>query len=247
MSLLKSSQDIAKLRIAGKHLAAVLKLAHEAAQPGVSLIELDTKIEAWIRERGCKPLFLGHEGFPNSSCLSVNEEVVHGIPDERLLVEGDLLGIDMGLWLENVCVDSAITVGVGKISQEAASLLADTKEALAAGVAAIKPFRTRVGAISHAVQEVAEARNRGIVRSLTGHGVGHKLWEAPDVPNFGRPGDGMQLRPGMVLAIEPMLTTGAGEVYTDIDGWTVVTVDKSLSAQFEHTIVITQRGAEILV
>jgi methionyl aminopeptidase len=247
MSLLKSSQDIAKLRVAGRHLAAVLSLAHEAATPGTTLIELDRKIDAWIRERGCKPSFLGHEGFPNSACLSVNDEVVHGIPDERVLKEGDVLGIDGGLWLDNVCVDSAITVGVGSITPEAQALLDDTKEALAAGLAAIKPFRSRVGAISSAVQQVAEARGRGIVRSLTGHGVGHKVWESPDIPNFGSPSDGIQLRPGMVLAIEPMLTAGAGEVYTDIDGWTVVTVDHSLSAQFEHTILVTQRGVEILV
>ena len=247
MSLIKSTAEIATLRIAGKYLKEVLDLTTQIAIPGAILQDIDTQIKIWILERGCTPSFLGHEGFPGSSCLSVNDEVVHGIPDERILQEGDILGIDAGLWLHNLCVDSAVTVGVGKISPQAQALLDDTQAALSAGVKAIKPFRTRVGAISTAVQEVAEAKNRGIVRTLTGHGVGHKVWESPDIPNFGKVSDGIPLRPGMVLAIEPMLTAGGSEVYTDIDGWTVITVDHSLAAQFEHTIVITQKGAEIIV
>lgn len=245
MALIKSQSDIQQLRSAGKILAATLAHAHSLAKPGVSLLELDKQIEAFIRSNGCKPSFLGYEGFPNASCLSLNAEVVHGIPNERVLKEGDVLGIDVGLWKGSVCVDSAITVGVGEISAEAQELLGHTQAALKAGIAAAKPFR-RVGAISHAVQEYAELEELGIVRALTGHGVGHQVHEDPEVPNYGRVSDGILLRPGMVLAIEPMLTLGSGDVITEVDGWTVTTADGSLSAQFEHTVLITQRGAEIL-
>jgi methionyl aminopeptidase len=246
MPLIKTAQEIATLRIGGKHLATVLKHAIESAKPGVVLLDLDAQIEREIRELGCTPSFLGYDGFPNASCLSLNQEVVHGIPDKRVLKEGDILGIDMGLWYGNLCTDTAATVAIGTISAEAQALLDHTKLALKKGLAAIKPFR-RVGAISSAIEEVAVQYKHGIVRALIGHGVGHKVHEEPDVPNWGKPGDGILLRPGMVLAVEPMFTNGGGEVYTDVDGWGVITVDGSLSAQFEHTIAITQKGYEILV
>lgn len=245
MSLIKSKEDIAALRVGGKILAQVLRNAAQKAQPGVNLLDLNQSIHNEIVSNGCTPAFLGFDGFPYSSCLSLNDEVVHGIPDERILKEGDILGIDVGLWYKGLCVDSAVTAPVGKVSPEAASLLKDTQAALKAGIKAIRPFR-RVGSISQSVQESAESNHRGIVRALTGHGVGHKLHEDPSVPNFGRASDGILLRPGMVLAIEPMLTTGSGEVYTEVDGWTVTTVDHSLSAQFEHTVLVTSKGAEIL-
>lgn len=245
MALIKSKQDILALRAGGKILAQVLRDAAAATLPGVSLLDLNTRIHEQITASGSTPAFLGFDGFPFSSCLSLNSEVVHGIPDERILTEGDILGIDVGLWHQGLCVDAAVTVGVGTISDEAHALLEDTHKALLAAIKAIKPFR-RVGVISQTVGEYAEKRNRGIVRSLTGHGVGHKLHEEPSVPNFGRASDGILLRPGMVLAIEPMLTTGSGEVYTEVDGWTVSTVDHSLSAQFEHTVLVTSKGAEIL-
>jgi methionyl aminopeptidase len=245
MSLIKSPADISLLRIAGKKLGGVLRLGEDTAREGLTLLELDAILHEQIRLEGCKPSFLGFEGFPNASCLSVNHQVVHGIPNDYVLQEGDILGIDLGLWYEGVCVDAARTVAIGTVSHEAADLLAHTQEALKAGIQAAKPFR-RVGAISQAVQERAEKYGHGIVRSLTGHGVGHKVHEDPEVPNYGRSSDGILLRPGMVLAIEPMLTTGGGEIVTEDDGWTVSTADGSLSAQFEHTVVITQRGHEIL-
>ena len=245
MSLIKSPADQKLLRHAGKVLAAVLRETALLAVPGISLAEIDNEIAKKITEAGCRPSFLGHEGFPKSSCLSVNEQVVHGIPDSRTLQEGDILGIDAGLWYQHVCVDGAITIPVGQISAEATRLLLVTQAALQAGIKAVKPFR-RVGSISAAVQAVAETNGLGIVRALVGHGVGHAIWEAPQVPNYGRVGDGALLRPGMVIAIEPMLTLGGDVVQTEIDGWTIVTADKSLSAQFEHTILITTHGAEVL-
>jgi len=245
MSLIKSATDIKALCTGGQILGTVLAEASEKAKPGVTLLELDAFIHERILSYKCTPSFLGFEGFPNASCLSVNDEVVHGIPTSRTLKEGDIVGIDVGLWYEGLCVDGAVTVAVGAISKEAQKLLTDTQSALAAGIKAIKPFR-RVGAISSAVQEVAERHNYGIVRALTGHGVGHKVHEEPNVPNFGKPTDGILLRPGMVLAIEPMLTTGGGDIFTEVDGWTVTTADHSLAAQFEHTVLITQKGAEIL-
>jgi methionyl aminopeptidase len=245
MSLIKSAEDIRVLRRAGRLLASTLDVAQQLAIPGAVLRDINTAAEAHIRAGGGKPSFLGFEGFPAATCLSLNKEVVHGIPDGRKLKEGDILGIDIGLWLEERCVDAARTVAVGAISDEANQLLTLTQEALAAGIAAAKPGR-RVGAISNAVQQFAESHNLGIIRALTGHGVGHKVHEEPEIPNFGKPNDGPLLRPGMVLAIEPMLALGSGSVYTDVDGWTVITADGSLSAQFEHTVVITPRGAEII-
>lgn len=245
MALIKSPEDIAVLRRAGKLLGNVIAMAESLAKPGVSLRTLDAAIERMIRDHGATPSFLGHDGYPCASCLSLNTEVVHGIPDGRILKEGDILGIDIGLWLESRCVDAARTVPVGAISDEAQRLLKLTEQALDEGIRAAKPGR-KVGSISHAVQQFAEKHDLGIVRALTGHGVGHKVHEEPEVPNVGKPGDGMLLRPGMVLAIEPMLTLGSGSVFTDVDGWTVTTADATLAAQFEHTVLITQRGTEIL-
>lgn len=245
MSLIKSPSDQRLLRHAGKVLADVLRTASTLAIAGISLEDLDMKIAEMIAEAGCRPSFLGHEGFPKSSCISVNDQVVHGIPGPRILHNGDIVGIDAGLWYKHVCVDGAVTVAVGTVSDEATRLLETTQAALKAGIKAIKPFR-RVGSISAAVQAVADAENLGIVRSLVGHGVGHAIWEAPQVPNYGRVGDGALLKPGMVIAIEPMLTLGGDTVQTDIDGWTIVTADHSLSAQFEHTVLITSSGTEIL-
>ena len=245
MSLIKSPEDIKALRVGGKMLAEVLLYGKSLSIPGACLRDIDTAIAKKIAEFGARPSFLGYQGFPSSCCLSLNAEVVHGIPDGRILKEGDILGIDAGLWHDNRCVDSAITVPVGEISSEAKRLLKQTESALQAGITAAKPFR-RVGAISSAVQHSAESNKLGIVRALTGHGVGHHVHEDPEVPNYGHAGDGILLRPGMVLAIEPMLTLGKGDVYTEVDGWTVTTADGTLAAQFEHTVLITQRGAEIL-
>lgn len=245
MSLIKTPVEIATLRQAGRYLGEVLALAEEMTKPGVNVLELEAAIAAAISDRGCTPSFLGFEGYPNASCVSVNDELVHGIPRDIVLNEGDIVGIDVGLWYNNLCVDSAITVPVGTISSEAEALLETTNAALQAGIRAAKPG-VKIGTISHTIQQVAESAGLGVVRTLTGHGVGHEVHEEPSVPNFGQPSDGILLRPGMVLALEPMFTIGDPTVVTDIDGWTIRTQDGSLSAQFEHTIVITKRGSEIL-
>lgn len=245
MSLIKTPQEIATLRQAGRILGEVLAAAEAMVKPGLNLLDLEKSIHAHILQEDAKPSFLGYEGFPNASCLSVNDELVHAIPKDRTLQEGDIIGIDVGLWYKGLCVDSAITVGVGTISTEAQRLLTITQKALDLGIKAVKPFQ-RVGRIGHAVQTLGEKEKMGIVRTLTGHGVGHEVHEDPSVPNLGKPTDGMLLRPGMVLAIEPMFTLGSDAVVTDIDGWSIRTQDGSLSAQFEHTIVVTAKGAEIL-
>jgi methionyl aminopeptidase len=247
MALRKTSQDIAVLRRAGDLLKRTLAYASERAIPGKRLIDLDADIEAFILAGGGTPSFKGFEGFPCASCLSMNDEVVHGIPDQRILMPGDVLGIDVGIWLEKRCVDAAVTIVVGGEHENAAgaALIEVTRDALMAGIHAIKPYR-RVGAISAAVQGVAEAQELGIVRALTGHGVGHAIHEAPEIPNYGRATDGMLLQAGMVLAVEPMLTLGSGAVITDVDGWTIRTKDGSLAAQIEHTVLVTDRGYEIL-
>ncbi len=248
MSLIKSAADQQRMRKAGHLLAAVLDAAVETAVPGVVLRELDLFIAKCINEGGAKPSFLGHEGYPASSCLSVNDAVVHGIPDGYVLKEGDILGIDAGLWLDGVCSDSAITVAIGNpaaLSEDQQKLLTTTFSALKKGVAQVKPFR-RVGVISSTVQAVAESEDLGIVRGLTGHGVGHAVWEDPEVPNHGLPGSGAILRPGMCIAIEPMFTLGSGTTVTDIDGWTVRSAEGLAAAQYEYTVLITERGVENL-
>jgi len=245
MSLIKPPADLKLLRIAGKKLGDVLRLGEEKAKAGMTLLELDAILHQAITDEGGKPLFIGFEGYPNASCLSVNDQVVHGIPSDYIMRDGDIVGIDLGLWLGHVCVDAARTIAIGQISPKAAHLLEATQVALKAGINAAKPFR-RVGAISQSVQDSAELNGLGIVRALTGHGVGHHMHEEPEVPNYGRASDGILLRPGMVLAIEPMLTTGGGEIVTADDGWTVSTADGSLAAQFEQTIIITPRGHEVI-
>lgn len=245
MSLIKSSQELIILRQAGRKLAEVIELAKTLAKEGVVLSQLDSEIQRAIVQLDATPSFLGYEGYPKASCLSLNQQVVHGIPDDRTLCNGDLLGIDIGLWFKGLCVDGAVTVAIGMPTAEVERLITTTQKALDAGIKAAKPFR-KIGAISHAVQAIAEAEHLGIVRALTGHGVGHQVHEPPEVPNIGRPSDGSSLRPGMVLAIEPMLTLGNGEVLTEIDGWGIVTADGSWAAHFEHTVAITSRGVEIL-
>ena len=245
MSLIKTSNDLKNIRLAGKILAGVIQDAYDACEIGMSAKELDARIHQAILAAGCTPAFLGYEGFPAASCLSVNDQVVHGIPNDRRFKEGDMVGIDVGLWYEGVCVDSAATKFLGTPSADQARLMAVTKEALREGVKAAKPYR-RVGSISAAVQAVADREGLGIVRALTGHGVGHHLHESPDVPNYGRIGDGALLKPGMVIAIEPMFTLGGAEVETQVDGWGIVTSDGSFAAHFEHTVIITAKGAEIV-
>jgi len=243
----KTPQDIAAIRAAGVALGEVLAVAKAAAKPGLLRLELDALIAREIEKRGARPSFFGHHGYEYVSCLSVNEQVVHGIPTRHPFMEGDVLGIDAGLWLGGVCTDAAITMVVGdaEVPKETERLLRVTKEALNAGIGVIKPGR-RIGLISHTIQQIANREGLGIVRALSGHGVGKAVWEEPEIPNFGSAHSGMIIKEGMVLAIEPMFTLGTDDVLTELDGWGIVTADGSLAAQFEHTVLVTRNGAEIL-
>jgi methionyl aminopeptidase len=242
----KSADDLARMRAAGRIVRAVLDEVAAAAVAGVSTAELDRIAEARTRERGAVPAFKGYLGYPASICISVNEQVVHGIPSpRRVLQDGDVVGLDFGAILEGFFGDAAVTVVVGRGSPEALRLVETTRTALEAGVAAAR-VGGRVGDIGAAVQGVAEAAGYSVVREFVGHGIGRRLHEPPQVPNFGLPGTGGPLVPGMVLAIEPMVNAGRHGVVTLDDGWTAVTEDGSLSAHFEHTVAITEAGPEVL-
>jgi methionyl aminopeptidase len=243
---LRSGDEIERIREACLVVHAVLREVMAAVAPGVSTADLDRLAEARCRERGASPAFKGYHGYPGSICISVNEEVVHGIPSpRRVLREGDIVGLDFGVLHRGFYGDSAYTVPVGRVSGEALALLEATRAALASGVAAAAP-QGRLGDIGAAVQRLVEASGYSVVRDFVGHGIGRRLHEPPQVPNFGQAGTGMRLRPGMVLAIEPMVNAGGAEVTTLADGWTAVTADGSLSAHFEHTVAVTENGPEIL-
>jgi len=232
---------------AGKILANTLVKVTGRVEPGVSTEDLDSLAEEFIRShQGAKPSFKGLYGFPKSLCTSINNEIVHGIPSRgRVLVDGDILSIDCGVFLDGLHADSATTVAVGEISEETQLLLDTTRASLEAGIksAAVK---NQVGDIGHAVQTVAEAKGFSVVRDLVGHGIGAKFHEEPQVPNFGLPKRGARLSKGMTIAIEPMVNAGGPETRTMDDNWTIVTADGSLSAHFEHTIVIQPDGPRIL-
>jgi len=243
---LKSAPELARIRAAGRAVAEVLSEVAAAVAPGITTLELDRLAEAATRRRGAEPAFLGYHGFPASICASINEEVVHGIPSpSRVLREGDIIGLDFGAVLDGAYGDSAVTVGVGLIAPEAQALIEVTRAALACGIAEARPDR-KVGDIGAAIQAFVEARGYSVVRDFVGHGIGRRLHEPPQVPNFGTHGTGRRLRPGMVLALEPMVNLGSFEVDTLDDGWTAVTADGRLSAHFEHTIVVTENVPEIL-
>lgn len=241
---LKSIREIEIMRQAGRIVAEVLELMRAEVRPGVTTAELDRLARDVIESHGAKPSFLGHQGFPSSICASVNEEVVHGIPGPRVLRDGDLFSIDIGAFWEGYHADSALTLAVGTVSADAANLVATTEEAFARAAEQARPGN-RVGDISAAVQQVAEEAGYGIVRELTGHGIGRTLWEDPSIPNYGRPATGALLRPGMTIAIEPMLTIGDPAVRVLEDGWTVVTQQGGLSAHYEHTVLITSGEPEL--
>lgn len=245
MIALKSAREIDLMRRSGRVTATVLEELMRAAQPGVTTAELDALAEQGIRQHGGVPTFKGYHGFPASICTSVNDEVVHGIPGSRRLRDGDLLSIDIGTTLEGYVSDSAVTVPVGTIGEAAARLLDVTQACLFAGIAAMRGGN-RVGDIGAAVQAHAEKHGYGVVRELVGHGVGREMHEDPQVPNYGKRGSGAELRPGLVLAIEPMITQGDYKVNVLKDGWTVVTADGKLAAHFEHTVAVTQDGPRIL-
>ena len=233
------------MREAGKVTAAVLKLMTELVKPGISTWELDAAAEKTIRSFGATPLFLGYYGFPGSICASVNEEVVHGIPKkDRILKSGDIISIDTGARLDGFCSDAAITLGVGKVSDEAQRLMDVTKKSLYKAIGQVKPGN-RLGDVEHAVETFAIANVIVVVRDYCVHGIGRNMHEEPSIPNFGRPGTGPLLEKGMVLAIEPMLTAGTYKVRELDDGWTVVTADGKYAAHFEHTVAVTAHGSEI--
>ena len=253
MITIKKPEDIEKLREGGKHLAQVLAALKKAVHPGVQTADLDTLAEKMVREMGDTPAFLHYKpkgakrGFPASLCLSINDEIVHGIPTEnnRTLVEGDIVGLDMGLTHEGMIVDSAITVGVGEIDAKAKKLMAAVEEGLYAGIKAAVGGK-HVGDVGVAVEAVANRNHLSIADELAGHGVGYEVHEDPFVPNFGMPGQGPVLKPGMVIAIEPMFNEGGSEIRIGEDGWTISTADGSRSAHFEHTVLITDGVPEIL-
>jgi methionyl aminopeptidase len=245
MIILKSKNEIERMRIACRIVAEVLQELEQAVQAGITTLELDVLAEHGIRSRGALPAFKGYRGFPNSLCVSVNEQVVHGIPSKRRLKEGDIVGLDLGAIWDGYYGDAAVTVPVGRISPASEHLLTITKEALYAGINEVKPGK-HLSDISHAIQNRAETEGCNVVRTFVGHGIGTALHEEPQVPNFGPPGRGPRLKPGMVLAIEPMVNIGGVDVEILDDGWTVVTTDGQLSAHFEHTVAITEYSHEIL-
>jgi methionyl aminopeptidase len=245
MIICKSKAEIEMMSEAGRIVAKTHRKLASYIQPGITTQELDNIAENFIRKCGAIPSFKGYGGFPGSICTSVNEELVHGIPGKRKLKEGDVISLDIGAELNGYHGDSAWTYGVGKISDDNKRLLEVTEKSLFEGLAQAKPD-ARLSDISHAIQVCAEAAGYSIVREYVGHGIGRKLHEDPNIPNYGLPGRGPRLKPGMVLAIEPMVNAGKRHVRTLVDNWTVVTLDRSMCAHFEHTIAITEEGYEIM-
>ena len=246
MIVIKTAREIRQMQDACKLSARALRLAGEAIEPGVSTLEIDTLVRKFIEEQGATPSFLGYGGFPASTCISVNNVVIHGIPSKKIILkEGDIVSVDVGAYLNGFHGDNAYTFACGDISKEARALLDATKESLYEGIK-MAVAGNRVGDISAAVQEYTEARSYSVVRDFVGHGVGANLHEDPSVPNFGTPHRGARLIPGMTLAIEPMINMGSYDVEVLSDEWTVVTADSSLSAHFEHTIAVTPDGPMIM-
>jgi methionyl aminopeptidase len=245
MIIRKSSREIEKIAAAGALVAETIAYVGGLLRPGVTTDELDAAAGGFIREHGGIPTSEGYKGYPKAICISPNDVVVHGIPDDFVVSDGDLVTIDVGVTLDGYIADSAYTFGVGEIEPEAQRLLDVAQNALAAGIAEAV-VGNRVGDVSHAIQEVVEAAGFSVVRSLVGHGVGRHYHEDPHIPNFGEPGRGPRLSDGMTIAIEPMITAGTSEVQVMDDGWTIRTADRSLSAHFEHTVAITTDGPRIL-
>jgi methionyl aminopeptidase len=249
----KSPEEVGKMRLAGRIVAGTIDRVLAAVRPQVTTAELDRVAETYIRERGATPSFRGYRGgaaaappFPGSICTSLNEEIVHGIPSERRVNEGDLLKLDFGAIWEGFHGDSAVTVIVGDAaSADAEKLVRVTEEALEAGISQIRPGG-RLSDIGAAIEQVAKGAGFEVVREYVGHGIGRSLHEEPQIPNYGKPGRGPVLKPGLVLAVEPMVNVGGWETQVLPDGWTVVTEDGSLSAHFEHTIAVTEEGHEVL-
>ncbi len=246
MIVLKTNRELSLMREACRISAGALRVAGEAVQPGVTTEEIDRIAYEYIIKQGAKPNFLNYNGFPATACISINDEVIHGIPSKkRVIKEGDIVSIDLGAVLDGYNGDNAATFAAGKISPEAERLINTTRESLYKGIAAAVAGG-RIGDISSTVQTYCEERGFSVVRDFVGHGIGAKLHEDPSVPNYGTPGRGVRLLPGMTLAIEPMINMGGYEVRQLSDGWTIKTKDGGLSAHFEHTVAITADGPKIL-
>ena len=246
MIVLKTGRELKIMKEACSISAGALEVAGKAVEPGVTTAEIDRLAEEYIRRRGGEPNFKNYEGYPATACISINNEVIHGIPSEkRKLRAGDIVSIDLGAKFDGYHGDNAATFACGDVSPEAKRLMDTTRESLYEGIHAVCAGG-RIGDIGHAVQSYVEARGYSVVRQFVGHGVGTHLHEAPEVPNFGTPGRGIRLLPGMTIAIEPMVNAGGYDVKVQPDGWTVLTKDGSLSAHFEHTIVITADGPKIM-
>ncbi|MBI2411462.1 MAG: type I methionyl aminopeptidase [Candidatus Kerfeldbacteria bacterium] len=245
MALIKTPKQIQALREGGKILANAMAVLIDAVRPGMTTNDLDALFVKTIQQHGAESSFLGYRGYPKSICTSINDEVVHAIPGKRVIAEGDILSLDCGVRFKGFCTDMARTIPVGIITAEAQKLIRITEESLRLGVQELVPDNT-IGDIGAAIQTYVEAENFSVVRVLVGHGVGEDVHEEPQVPNYGQPHTGPRLAAGMVLAIEPMVNIGSARVVFEDDGWTVRTFDGTLSAHFEDTIVITERGPEIL-
>ena len=244
---IKTEAEIKAMRQGGRILATVLATLKEAVEPGMTTKDLAEIAKREIRGTGGTPTFLGQYGFPDVICISLNDEIVHGIPSpKRVIKAGDIVSLDFGVTYDDMITDSAVSVVAGNLKNEKIhKLLRDTQASLSAGVSVIKSG-VRVGDISSKIQNVLDKGGYGIVRDMVGHGVGHQLHEEPNIPNYGKPGTGTKLSAGMTIAVEPMATLGDYRVFIDIDGWTVRSNDKSWSAHFEHTVLITDKGVEIL-
>ena len=245
MITFKQPEDFARMRTAGIVVSKVHAAVREAAAPGVSLLDLEAIAARIIEDGGCTSNFLNYHGFPATTCLSVNSEIVHGIPSNRILEEGDLLSLDAGAIYEGWHADAAISFGIGEVAPEVQQLMDVTERAMWAGIELTKPG-SRLGDLGAAISAVAEPHGYGVVREYTGHGIGRQMHEDPQVLNYGMPGKGMKLKAGMAICIEPMFNLGSHETRVLDDNWTVVTADGSLSAHFEHTIAVTPDGPEVL-
>ena len=245
MISIKSKREIELMVIAGRIVYETHQHLIPLIKPGISLLELDKEAEDFIRSKGALPSFKGYEGFPNATCISVNEEVVHGIPSSKKLKKGDIVSIDIGADYKGYHGDSAWSYAVGEIDSDKKYLMEHTEKALYEGIKMVKPGN-RIGDIGYAVEKYANAHNLGIVRELCGHGVGNNLHEDPDVPNYGIKGTGPVLKEGMVIAIEPMLNLGADDIVVEDNDWTITTLDRKPSAHFEHTVLVTKDGYQIL-
>ena len=243
--IIKSDEEIAIMRESGRILAEVLEILAAEVRPGITTNDLDTIVKEEYRRRDVIPTFLGYRGYPAHVCVSMNDEIVHGIPSGRKLRDGDIAGIDLGVTYKGFVADSALTVGVGTIGQETQRLLDTAQRSLWAGIQAARPG-ARLSDISHAIQTCAEPEGYSLVREYVGHGIGRAMHEDPQIPNFGPPGRGPVLQKGMVLALEPMVNVGDCQTKQHDDNWTVSTLDGSLSAHFEHTIAITEAGSVVL-